>query len=308
MEGSDELPPPLPHEPPLPHSSNESQQFFFVRPILFPSLEEKVQVFYTQRLGSYENNTDDIVDHLAEFLLGDVILHSDDRPVERENGEIPNQEDQRLPSSPLTFSSHSNARNAERGEGEMLGYEDQRLHTSPFIPSSTFQPPSTYDARIPLDSDMPAPQPSLTHGVHVDPSTTTPTHGFPNRLRYEEAMIKIAQNDELSRLRHEIVMDKLDVLIDLVDPRRDARSSDQQQPSRDGGIRDDGLDERVVNEGLEIQDHPSYANSCTYETPPTIFHEGVVGVESSDKVEQMIRDGRPLRARKRAPALISPFV
>ncbi|PON77451.1 hypothetical protein PanWU01x14_026120 [Parasponia andersonii] len=96
--------------------------------------------------------------------------------------------------------------------------------------------------------------------------------------------------------------------VDLLDPHRDAQSLDQQQPSRDGKIRDDGLDERVVNEGLDIQDHPSYANSYTYETPPIIFHEGVAGVESGDKVEQVIYDSQPLRVRKQALALISCFV
>ncbi|PON77602.1 hypothetical protein PanWU01x14_027630 [Parasponia andersonii] len=174
---------------------------FFVRPILFPSLEEKVQVFYAQRLGSYEDNTDDIVDHLIEFLLGDVILHSDDLPVERENREIPNQEDQRLPSSLLPFSSHSNARNTKRGDGEMPGCEDQR---SPNRSSG----PLFEALKLYIDSRL----------AHFDELF---------RLRHEEAMIKITQNDKLSRLRHEAIMDKLDVRIVLLDSRRDAQSSDQ---------------------------------------------------------------------------------
>ncbi|PON67236.1 hypothetical protein PanWU01x14_104110 [Parasponia andersonii] len=149
----------------------------------------------------------------------------------------------------------------------MLGYEDQRLPTSLFFPSSTLQPPLTCDARIPLGYDMPAPQPSSTHGVHVNPSTITPTHGSPDRLR------------------HETVMDKLDILIDLLNPRRNAQSSDEQQPSRDREIRDDGLDESVINKRLEIEDHPSYANSYTYETPPIVFHKGFIGVEFGDEIE-----------------------
>ncbi|XP_062087079.1 uncharacterized protein LOC133793840 [Humulus lupulus] len=45
----------------------------------------------------------------------------------------------------------------------------------------------------------------------------------------------------------------------------------------------------------------------SYETPPSIIYEGITNEEPGDEVEQIVRDGRTLRLRKRAPSLKSPF-
>ena len=53
---------------------------------------------------------------------------------------------------------------------------------------------------------------------------------------------------------------------------------------------------------------PSHSPAHTYETPPSIIYEGVGNEEPSDEVEQVVRDGRPLRLRKCARNLLSPFI
>ena len=53
---------------------------FFVRPTLVPSAEEKVQLFY-ERLHSYVDNADDIIDQISSFLGGNVILRNNPRIV-----------------------------------------------------------------------------------------------------------------------------------------------------------------------------------------------------------------------------------
>ncbi|KAF4398590.1 hypothetical protein G4B88_013679 [Cannabis sativa] len=53
----------------------ENNTEFFVRPTLAPTSKEKAELFY-ERLGSYEDNEDDIIDQISSFLVGDVILRN----------------------------------------------------------------------------------------------------------------------------------------------------------------------------------------------------------------------------------------
>ncbi|XP_062103057.1 uncharacterized protein LOC133814060 [Humulus lupulus] len=58
----------------------EEDDEFFVRPTLVPSAEEKAQLFY-ERLHSYVDNADDIIDKISSFLGGNVILRNNPRIV-----------------------------------------------------------------------------------------------------------------------------------------------------------------------------------------------------------------------------------
>ena len=93
------------------------------------------------------------------------------------------------------------------------------------------------------------------------------------------------------------------MLFDLVDPRRDM-SPPLANPSQGGESINGGQHVEVVS--LRLEDKQQHANLDSYITPPTIYHERLLDIESGDEVEQiMSHQGRPLRVRKRAAALKS---
>ncbi|XP_062085066.1 uncharacterized protein LOC133791163 [Humulus lupulus] len=147
-----------------------------------------------------------------------------------------------------------------------------------------------------------------------------------NKERHDAIMAANSESEFLNRERNVALMEKLDVLIDILRPVHAHFSGcedPQDTPSNAHANFEDrfttpqgehNIDSapKVTNMAAQPSRDaittPSHSPAHTYETPPSIIYEGVGNEEPGDEVEQVVRDGRPLRLRKRARNLLSPFI
>ncbi|KAF4356481.1 hypothetical protein G4B88_015315 [Cannabis sativa] len=301
---------------------------FFVRPTLAPTSKEKAELFY-ERLGSYEDNEDDVIDQISSFLVGDVILRNQQcvAPHLEPPSSNVGQSNMEPPSSnfePLT----------NDVEPPQFTQIPQHSHLHP-----SSQPPSSYDARNYLLESVKcliADQEKLHKSIYEEIELV-------NRERYETIMTTISDHAYLNGVRHETLLTKLDDLTRIFRPiaaqfsgaggEKTTENNQQDSPShahffgdgfvtpaRERNMEGDQVSTLVGEKTAEntTSNFPtqltenevttqSHVSANSYETPPSIIYEGVNYEEHGDEVEQIVRDGRPLRLRKRAASLKSPF-
>ncbi|KAF4391010.1 hypothetical protein F8388_024842 [Cannabis sativa] len=125
-------------------------QLFFVRPTLAPTSKEKAELFY-ERLDSYEDNEDGIIDQISSFLVGDVILRNQQCVAPHVDPPSSNvgQSNMEPPSSncePPTMNVEPPSSNFEPPTNDVEPPQFTQIpQQSHLHPSS--QPPSSYNAR-----------------------------------------------------------------------------------------------------------------------------------------------------------------
>ncbi|KAF4383682.1 hypothetical protein F8388_014182 [Cannabis sativa] len=303
-------------------------EMFFVRPTLAPTSKEKAELFY-ERLGSYEDNEDDVIDQISSFLVGDVILRNQQcvaPHVEPPSSNV-GQSNMEPPSSDFEHPTND-------VEPPQFTQIPQQSHLHP-----SSQPPSSYDARNDLLESVKsliAEQEKLHKSRYEEIERV-------NRERYETIMTTISDHAYLNTVRHETILTKLDDLTRIFRPiaaqfsgaggEKTTENNQQDSPShahffgdgfvtpaRERNMEGDQVSTLVGGKTVEntTSNFPtqltenevttqSHVSANSYETPPSIIYEGVNYEESGDEVEQIVRDGRPLRLRKRAASLKSSF-
>ncbi|KAF4404191.1 hypothetical protein G4B88_014647 [Cannabis sativa] len=306
----------------------ENNTEFFVRPTLAPTSKEKAELFY-ERLGSYEDNEDDVIDQISSFLVGDVILRNQQcvaPHVEPPSSNV-GQSNMEPPSSDFEHPTND-------VEPPQFTQIPQQSHLHP-----SSQPPSSYDARNDLLESVKcliAEQEKLHKSRYEEIERV-------NRERYETIMTTISDHAYLNTVRHETILTKLDDLTRIFRPiaaqfsgaggEKTTENNQQDSPShahffgdgfvtpaRERNMEGDQVSTLVGEKTVEntTSNFPtqlienevttqSHVSANSYETPPSIIYEGVNYEEPGDEVEQIVRDGRPLRLRKRAASLKSPF-
>ncbi|KAM6598121.1 hypothetical protein CsatA_008645 [Cannabis sativa] len=181
----------------------ENNTEFFVRPTLAPTSKEKAELFY-ERLGSYEDNEDDVIDQISSFLVGDVILRNQQcvaPHVEPPSSNV-GQSNMEPPSSDFEHPTND-------VEPPQFTQIPQQSHLHP-----SSQPPSSYDARNDLLESVKcliAEQEKLHKSRYEEIERV-------NRERYETIMTTISDHAYLNTVRHETILTKLDDLTRIFRP------------------------------------------------------------------------------------------
>ncbi|GMN67471.1 hypothetical protein TIFTF001_036535 [Ficus carica] len=251
---------------------------FTIRPILDPSSKER-QLEYYLRMERLEDCSDDVVDGLAKLLEGDVILCSVADSYER-NDELRSSQISLDPTTILRSFSAS------------LTHE-QMIRASTPVPLGPSQPVRPISRLEPLppglvnawpDADILNPREHQTY--------------MKSMLANHEAVIvqKMEANNKaiMQKIESAMAMNKeaCNAGVDV---------EFEQQLSR-------GIETRYSGgDNFECQQHPSQDELIR--DGGEYGHDMVVGMEADANIEYVKNyEGRPERPRKRAPALLSPYV
>ena len=135
-----------------------------------------------------------------------------------------------------------------------------------------------------------------------------------NESRMQTLLLNFSELKETQK----VVINKLDTLIDILDPRRSHTDEQKQTFDTDNANHYVSPHHGLITEVQETSNLEQSIDKAilmsirdpgreTYITPGTIVYDGQENIERGDEVTSVMVRGRELRVRKRAPALESPY-
>ncbi|KAF4363507.1 hypothetical protein F8388_016457 [Cannabis sativa] len=263
----------------------ENNTEFFVRPTLAPTSKEKAKLFY-ERLGSYEDNEDDVIDQISSFLVGDVILRNQQCVAPRVEPPSSNVGQSNMGPPSSNFEPPTND-----VEPPQFSQIPQQSHLHP-----SSQPPSSYDARDDLLE-------SVKCLIADQESCTSQDMRKLNVVRHETLLTKL---DDLTRIFRPIAAQ-----FSGAGGEKTTENNQQDSPShphffgdgfvtpaRERNMEGDQVSTLVGEKTAEntTSNFPtqltenevttqSHVSANSYETPPSIIYEGVNYEEPGDELE-----------------------
>ena len=246
-------------------------------------MEEKKKKYY-ERLAILKDEDDDVIDRLTEFLSRNIILINSSESFEREENIIPEVNNDATRDSAEGLNIQSFTPNAN---DEFSTRVDPSKRVSPTRDSAEGQNVQYKDLFQSLKE-------------YIDQSLAKQNEL--NESRMQTLLLNFSELKETQK----VVINKLDTLIDILDPRRSHTDEQEQTFDTDNANHYVSPHHGLITEVQETSnleqsiDEAILMSICdpgreTYITPGTIVYDGQEDIERGDEVTSVMVRGRELQ-------------